>query len=56
MSIGLHQPIMINEVYILGHSLLKVLFTVRYTNRQITALTFFAITKTITKIAKKWDY
>ena len=34
----------------------KVLFTVRYTNRQITALTFFAITKTITKIAKKWDY
>ena len=33
----------------------KVLFTVRYTNRQITALTFFAITKTITKIDGKWD-
>ena len=36
----------------------KVLFTIRYTNRQITALTFFAITKTlktITKIAGKWD-
>ena len=31
----------------------KVLFTVRYTNRQITALTFFAITKTIAKIARK---
>jgi hypothetical protein len=29
----------------------KVLFTVRYTDRQITAFTFFAITKTITKIA-----
>ena len=33
----------------------KVLFTVRYTNRQISALTFFAITKTITKIDRKWD-
>ena len=32
-----------------------VLFTVRYTKRQITALAFFAITKTITKIAWKWD-
>ena len=29
----------------------KVLFTVRYTHTQITALTFFAITKSITKIA-----
>ena len=31
---------------------IKVLFTVRYTKRQITALTFFAITKTITKKGK----
>ena len=29
---------------------IKVLFTVHYTKRQITALTFFAITKTITQI------
>ena len=29
----------------------KVLFTVCYTKKQITALNFFAITKTITKIA-----
>ena len=31
----------------------KVLFTVRYTNRQITALTFSVITTTITKVAGK---
>jgi hypothetical protein len=31
----------------------KVLFTVRYTHTQITALFFFAITKSITKIAAR---
>ena len=34
-----HQKVLIVE------NSTKVLFTVRYTNRQITALTFFAITK-----------
>ena len=29
---------------------IKVQFTIGYTNRQITALTFFAITNTITKL------
>ena len=33
----------------------RVFFTIRFTNRQITALICFAITKTIPKIAGKWD-
>ena len=62
MNIGGHSPLNIalhkmkQYILIYGIGSTKVLFTVRYTNRQITALTFFAITKTITKIAKKWDY
>ena len=38
---------------LIGRSITKVLFNVRYTKRQITALGYFAITKTTTKIAGK---